>query len=53
MGVDGRAGVPAAIHDYPGTRHWFCERDRPEHDARAAALARRRTMTFLRERIES
>lgn len=42
------AGRPLEVHRYPGTGHWFLERDRPEaYDAAAAALAWQRTVDFL------
>ncbi len=46
------AGKAAAFHTYPGTGHWFFERDRPEaFDPEAAALAWERTLVFLKERL--
>lgn len=41
------AGARPEFHLYEGTRHWFAEHDRPEHDAAAAALAWTRTLEFL------
>jgi carboxymethylenebutenolidase len=38
-------------HIYPGTKHWFIESDRPEHDAEAAELVYTRTMEFLRQHL--
>ena len=40
-------GMEVEFHRYPGTRHWFAEPDRPEHDPHAAALAWDRTLDFF------
>ena len=43
--------APNVAHIYPGTRHWFAEADRPEHDAAAAKLAFERTVAFLKAHL--
>lgn len=58
---EARQQMEAAIHKarrevtcyvYPGTTHWFFEKDRPAaYNAKAAALAWKRTAEFLKERL--
>lgn len=47
-----KAGREAEFFTYPGTTHWFFESDRLEaYDARAAKLAWRRTIEFLKKHV--
>ncbi len=46
--LDGR---DVEFHRYPGTRHWFAESDRPEHDPAAADVAWQRTLTFFGQHL--
>ena len=47
-----RDGARATCHVYPGTTHWFFERDRVEEfDPRAARLAWNRSIGFLEEEL--
>lgn len=42
------AGAPSEAVVYPGTRHWFAEKDRPEFDETAAQAAFDRSVAFLK-----
>ncbi|HEU4326038.1 MAG TPA: dienelactone hydrolase family protein [Roseiflexaceae bacterium] len=47
----GVAGRDVTFYRYSGTHHWFFEEDRPEYNPRAAELAWRRTVDFLKARL--
>jgi carboxymethylenebutenolidase len=45
--------LPATLHTYPGTGHWFMESDRPDaYNAEAAKLAWDRTIVFLHQHLD-
>lgn len=43
--------LEVSFHRYPGTRHWFAENDRPEHDPEAAERAWQHTVDFLKSHL--
>jgi carboxymethylenebutenolidase len=48
-----QAGRPVEFHRYPGTGHWFFEKDvKQAFKAEAAALAWNRTLVFLRRPLQ-
>lgn len=47
----GLEGLAVEVFRYPGTRHWFFEADRVEHDREAAETAWRRLSGFLAEHL--
>lgn len=48
------ANRPTTIYSYPGTGHWFFEKDRPDaYNPAAASLAWDRTLAFLKRQFTS
>jgi carboxymethylenebutenolidase len=47
------AGKEIELHVYPGTTHWFFEKNQPDaYNPEAASLAWERTLTFLHARLD-
>lgn len=47
------AGKKVTFHVYPGTKHWFFEKDRPDaYNSKAAQLAWRRTIDFFHKNLD-
>jgi len=49
LGTNGR---DVTFYTYPGTSHWFFEKDRPDaYDSKAADVAWQRTVSFLKAHL--
>jgi carboxymethylenebutenolidase len=47
------AGKDVTFHIYPGTKHWFFEKDRPDaYNPEAAQLAWKRTVAFFHKNLD-
>jgi len=47
------AGKDVTFHIYPGTKHWFFEKDRPDaYNPKAAQLAWKRTVAFFHKNLD-